>query len=89
MPEPVQEQGELIGKVTHYFSKIGVAIIELSDRLKVGDTIRIIGSTVDITQEVDSIEIEHQKAESAKKGDAIGLKVSEKVREGNKVYKII
>ncbi len=88
MPEQAQEQGKLIGKVTHYFSKIGVAIIELSDSLKVGDTIRIIGSTVDITQEVDSMEIEHQKVEQAKKGDIIGLKVDEKVREDNKVYKI-
>ena len=88
MPEKSQEEGKLIGKVTHYFSKIGVAIIELSDSLKVGDTIRIIGSTVDITQEVDSIEVDHQKVEKAKKGDIIGLKVDEKVREDNKVYKI-
>ena len=88
MSEQSQGEGKLIGKVTHYFSKIGVAIIELSDSLKVGDTIRITGSTVDITQEVDSIEIEHQKAEQAKKGDIVGLKVDEKVREDNKVYKI-
>lgn len=88
MPEQTQEEGKLIGKITHYFSKVGVAIIEISDSLKVGDTIRIVGSTVDITQEVDSMEIEHQKVESAKKGDVIGLKVDEKVREENKVYKV-
>ena len=82
------EEGKLIGKITHYFGKIGVAVIELSDTLKVGDTIRIVGGTTDFTQTVDSMEIEHKKVEEAKKGDSIGLKVSQKVREGYKVYKL-
>ena len=88
MSKQILEQGKLIGKVTHYFPKINVGIIELSDDLKVGDNIRIIGSTVDVTQRVDSMEINHQKVEKAKKGDAIGLKVKERVREGNDVYKL-
>ena len=84
-----QEEGKLIGKVTHYFSKIGVAVIELSDKLSVGDTIRIAGGEeTDFTQTVDSMEIEHEKMEKAKAGDPIGIKVKEKVREGYKVYKI-
>lgn len=83
-----QEEGKLIGKVTHYFSHIGVAVIELSDKLEVGDKIRIVGGEVDFTQDVDSMEIEHQKIKSAKAGDSIGLKVQQKVREGYKVYKI-
>lgn len=83
-----QEEGKLIGKVTHYFSHIGVAVIELSDKLEVGDKIRIVGGEVDFTQDVDSMEIEHQKIKSAKAGDFIGLKVQQKVREGYKVYKI-
>lgn len=88
MPEEIEE-GKLIGKVTHYFGKIGVAVIELSAPLKVGDTIRIIGGeSTDFTQEVESMEMEHEKIEKAKKGDSIGLKVKEKVREGYKVYKI-
>jgi putative protease len=82
------EEGKLIGRVTHYFSKIGVAVIELSDTLKVGDTIRIVGGTTDFTQKVESMEIEHKKVEEAKKGDSVGLEVSQKVREGYKVYKI-
>lgn len=82
------EEGKLIGKITHYFSKIGVAVIELSDTLKVGDTIRIVGGETDFNQTVDSMEIEHQKVEEGKAGDSVGLKISQKVREGYKVYKL-
>jgi len=85
---PIPEEGKLIGKVTHYFGNIGVAVLELTDTLKVGDTIRIVGGTTDFTQTVDSMEIEHKKVEEAKAGDSIGLKVSQKVREGYKVYKL-
>jgi len=85
---PIPEEGKLIGKVTHYFGNIGVAVLELTDTLKVGDTIRIVGGTTDFTQTVDSMEIEHKKVEEAKKGDSIGLKVSQKIREGYKVYKL-
>jgi putative protease len=82
------EEGKLIGKVTHYFSKIGVAIVELTDTLKIGDKIKIKGGNTEFVQDVDSMEIEHKKIEEAKAGDVIGLKVSQKVREGYKVYKI-
>ncbi len=81
-------EGRLIGKVTHYFSKIGVAVIELSDALKIGDTIRIIGGITDFTQKVESMEVEHKKVKEAKEGDSVGLKVNQKVREGYLVYKI-
>jgi len=89
MPEETSlpEEGKLIGKVTHYFSKIGVAVIELSDTLKVSDTIRIVGGQTDFNQTVESIEIEHEKVQEAKAGDSVGLKVEQKVREGYKVYK--
>jgi len=82
------EEGKLVGKITHYFGNIEVAVIELLDTLKVGDSIRVVGGETDFTQTVESMEIEHQKVETAKKGESIGLKVSEKVREGYKVYKI-
>ena len=85
---PTAEEGKLIGKITHYFSKIGVAVIELSGTLKVGDTIRIVGGATDFTQTVESMEIEHEKVNEAKAGNSIGLKVSQKVREGYKVYKV-
>lgn len=80
---------KLIGEITHYFSNIKVAVVELKSPLKAGDTIRIIGGEdTDFTQTVDSMEIEHKKIKKAKKGDSIGLKVKEKVREGYKVYKV-
>ena len=83
-----ENPGELIGKVSHYFDKAGVAVIELSGPLKVGDQIRIIGGETDFTQEVDSLEVEHQKIQGAKKGDSIGLKTAQKVHDGYKVYRI-
>lgn len=82
-----EKEGKLIGKVTHYFDNIGVAVIELSDKLKAGNTIRIVGGeNTDFTQGVDSMEVEHKKIDQAKKGDSIGIKIKEKVRDGYKVY---
>ena len=77
-----------IGKVTHYFTKIGVAIVNLGSELKVGDTIHIKGHTSDFTQPVDSMQIEHEQVEKAGKGKSIGLKVKEHVREGDVVYAV-
>ncbi len=88
MAEEVVKEGKLIGKVAHYFSKIGVAVIELSDVLKAGETIRIIGGETDFEQTVDSMEVDREKTQEGKAGDSVGLKVSQKVREGYKVYKI-
>ncbi len=82
------EEGKPIGKISHYFGNIGVAVIELSGTLKAGETIRIVGGETDFEQTVDSMEVDHKKVEKAKKGDGIGVKVSQKVREGYKVYKI-
>ena len=89
-PAPAEKpEGKLIGEITHYFSNIEVCVIKLAGILKEGDTIRIIGGeNTDFTQEVKSMQIEHEQVQSAKKGDSVGLKVSEKVREGYKVYKI-
>jgi len=78
-----------IGKITHYFSNIGVAVIDLSSTLKEGDTIRITGGEdTDFNQTVGSMQIEHEKIKAGKKGDSVGLKVKEKVREGYNVYKV-
>lgn len=76
-----------IGKITHYFGNIGVAVIELFNTLKAGDSIRIVGGETDFTQAIDSMEVEHEKVKEAKKGASVGLKVEQKVREGYKVYK--
>ena len=83
------KEGKLIGEVTHYFDKIKVAVVELDGPLSIGDTIRIIGGeNTDFTQEIKSMEMEHEKVEKAKKGQSIGIKVGQKVREGYQVYKI-
>jgi len=88
MPKENSKEGKQIGKVTHYFGRIGVAVIELTDKLAVGDNIRIVGGEIDFTQAVDSMEVEHQKLTEAKKGDSVGLKVSQKVREDYRVFKV-
>jgi hypothetical protein len=82
------EEGVLIGKITHYFDHLAVAVIELNDTLKVGDTIRIVGGETDFNQPVESIEYEHEKIKEAGKGKSVGMKVIGKVHEGYKVYKI-
>ena len=82
-------QEKEIGKITHYFGKISVGIIELTDSLKVGDNIHIKGTHTDFTQKVDSMQIEHQNVQEAKAGDFVGIKVIEKVHPKDKVYKII
>jgi len=75
-----------IGKITHFFDKIGVAVIELTDNLKVGDIINVQGATSSFQQLVDSMQVEHKPVKSAKKGQAIGLKVKERVRPNDKVF---
>jgi len=78
-----------IGKVTHFYDKIGVAVIELSGSLSVGDKIKFTRGGEDLfEQEVKSMQIEHEKKDSVKKGDVIGLKVDKEVKEGAEVYKI-
>lgn len=78
-----------VGKVTHFFTKISVAIVELSDTLSVGDKILIKGPSTNVEQTVDSMQIEHKNVEKATKGQSIGLKVSDRVRENDIVYKEI
>ncbi len=80
---------KFIGKITHFFSKIGVAVIELSDDIRVGDRIRIEGATTSFEQVVESMEIENEKVELATGGQSIGLKVKDRVRIHDSVYKII
>ncbi len=79
---------QVIGQVTHYYSKIGVAIISLEDGLRVGDRIAVVGSTTDLEQDVKSMQVEHQNIDVAKAGDLVGLKVKDKVREGDTVYSL-
>ena len=75
-----------IGKVSSYFSHVSVAAIKLSGKLEIGDKIHIKGSTTDFEQGIDSIQIDKKDVSKAKKGDHIGIKVSEKVRPNDKVF---
>ncbi len=78
-----------VGKVTHYYDKIKVAIVELSASLATGDQIVLErGGEELFKQKVASMQIEHKKVEDAKKGDVIGLEVDEPVKEGAEVYKL-
>jgi putative protease len=78
-----------IGYISKYFGQISVAAIEITaGKLSVGDTVHIKGHTTDMNVEVDSIQVEHDAVDSAKKGDSIGLKVTGKARRKDKVFKL-
>jgi translation elongation factor EF-1alpha len=79
----------LVGRVTHYFGRIGVAVLELTGSLRLGDTILILGHTTDLTQHVESMEIEHRKIQVAEPGMDVALQVAEPVRNGDEVYKVV
>jgi translation elongation factor EF-1alpha len=78
----------LIGKVTHYFNRLEVAVLQLSGDLHVGDTVCFVGRITDFEQNVGSLEIQHQKISTAAAGQEVALKVYDKVRPGDLVYKI-
>ena len=75
-----------IGKITHYFDNLGVAVLALEGKLKVGDKIKIKGGGVEFEQVVESMQVEREPIDKAKKGDDVGMKVNEKVRPGYKVF---
>ncbi len=77
-----------IGKIFTYYSHIEVAGVDLSDTLKVGQTIHIKGHTTDFQQKVTSMQIDNKPVKEAKKGDSIGLKVENRVRPDDRVYKV-
>jgi putative protease len=81
-------EGKLIGEVFNFFEKVGVIAIKLTDKLNLGDSIRIVGGDVDFTEVVDSIQIDGKNISSAKKGDDVGIKISGKARKGYKVYRV-
>jgi len=83
-----EEELQEVGKISHFFSKISVAVVDLTATLSVGDRIRIQGPTTDFEQTVDSMQIEHADVKTAKAGQSIGLKVKERVREKDTVYKV-
>jgi len=80
-----------IGKITHYYDKIGVAVLKVTGSpLKVGKTIKITDKNGEekFTQEVTSMQIEHQQIKEAKKGSEVGLKIDQEAKEGDEVFKV-
>lgn len=86
MAEKKEKEEKEIGRVSSYFSNVGVAAIQLSGKLKIGDKVHIKGHTTDFEVSVDSIQIERKDVKEAKKKDHIGIKVPEKVRPNDKVF---
>lgn len=81
--------GFKVGKVTHYYDKIGVAIVELDSDLAVGERIKFVRGGEDLFEQVvTSMQIEHERVDSAKQGDVVGLKTDQEVKEGAEVYKV-
>jgi putative protease len=79
---------EEIGRVTDYFAKISVAGIDLTSKLRVGETIHIRGHTTDLELVVESLQVEHDQVEEAGAGDKIGIKVGDRCRNGDHVYRV-
>lgn len=77
-----------VGSVESFFAKPVVAAVNLTGNLKLGDTIHIKGHTTDMTLKVDSMQINNANVEEAKSGDSVGIKVTEKVRGGDRVFKV-
>ncbi len=79
---------EKVGEVSHYFTKIGVAVVELTGKIKVGDSISVKGMTTNFEQKVESMQVEGGNIEEANPGDDIGMKVADRVRKGDIVYRL-
>ena len=75
-----------VGIVTNFFDRISVAGIDLTGPVKVGDTLHFKSASTDFTQAIESMQIERQNITEAKAGDAIGIRVKEKVKKGDKVF---
>jgi translation elongation factor EF-1alpha len=83
---PEHPESDAIGRVTHYYSHLSVAAVTLEAALRVGDRIHIRGHTTDLVQTVDSLQVDHKPVERAVPGDDVALKVTDHVREHDKIY---
>ena len=77
-----------IGVVTHYYGHLGVAIVKFNREVKLGETVHFKGASTDFNQTINSMQYDHKDIEKAKKGQEVGIKVDEKVREGDEVFEI-
>lgn len=80
--------GVLVGNVGHYYNRISVAVVTLTESIHLGDKVHFLGRTTDFLQEVTSIQVEHQSIEEAGPGQEVAMKVSQRVRRGDKVFKL-
>ncbi len=85
MPKKTAEK-KPIGVVTHYFGGIDVAIVKFNKAVKVGETVHFKGATTDFSEKIKSMQYDHKSIDSAKKGQEVGIKVGDKVREGDEVF---
>lgn len=76
-----------VGKISHYYDKIGVAVVEVLSPLKVGDRIKIVGHGEEFEQEVASMQVEHESVKTAKKGQSVGMKIDQPAKKGDEVFK--
>lgn len=79
---------ELIGRVTHYFPRPQVGVVKLTADVKIGDVLRFRGHTTDFEQQITSMEIEHGGVDQATPGDEVAIKVDDRVRRGDDVYRV-
>jgi putative protease len=75
-----------IGKVTHFFDRISVAVVSLDKALKLGDRVHFQGPHTDFQQEITSMQVEHQAVEKGKKGEEVAIKVDQPVRKGDSLH---
>lgn len=80
---------KVVGKISHYYAKIGVAVVDLSGELATGDAVSIEGPGTSVNQKVDSMQIEKKAVQAARQGQSVGLKVSDRVRKGDTVFKVM
>ena len=79
---------EKIGKVTHYFGKIDVAVLKIDKGIKLGDKLHFVGTHTDFSQEIKSLQIEHEDVSEADAGSDVAMKVKDRVRDGDTVYRL-
>ena len=86
---PSKKGPKIIGTVTHYYNHLGVAIVKFSKAVKVGEEVHFKGATTDFVEKVASMQYDHKGVSSAKKGQEVGIKVTDKVREGDEVLEVV
>jgi isopentenyl diphosphate isomerase/L-lactate dehydrogenase-like FMN-dependent dehydrogenase len=82
------EDGVRVGTVSHYFTKIGVAVLALSESVNIGDRLHFLGKHTDFPQQIGSMQVEHEPVEQAGKGSEVAIKVDQRVRRGDSVFRL-